>query len=256
MTPPQAILCIPGDWVDQRALVERIVHASDGYLFAGRVLLHMDSGDAFELAFEPADPRVTTAFGYAGAHWNGTADMDRIGAHASVVYLIGTGGSRAHAERLMLAGAALLKAGGLGVKVESSGIAHSPRAWHDFVASRHLFSAHDAFVLYLRGAQVYSCGMHHFGLPEATVDLVDSDDAPELLRAFTRYLFSENPTILAGQTFATSKNAPVYRVVTGTPMDDEPGSLFRNSYGTWRLEGVQENPRLKETGKWWQGLLH
>ncbi|WP_165390895.1 DUF4261 domain-containing protein [Pseudoduganella lutea] len=256
MAPQESILCIPGDWTDRHALLERIIRDSDGYLCLGPLLMHMETKDKFELQFEEFDTRMTSAFASAGRHWEGTDDMDRIATHASVVYLIGEGGSRASAERLMLAGEGLLKAGGLGVKVESSGVAHSPRAWRGLVAARHLFGVHDAFVLYVRGAHVYSCGMHHFGLPEAMVDEADVDDAAELLRTFTRYLLDENPTIRAGQTFATAADAPVFRIVEGVPIDYDADSLFRNPHGMWRLELIRPDVRPRKAAAWWRGMLN
>ena len=256
MAAPEAILCIPGDWTDHLVLGARLVRESDGYLFAGRVLMHLETKDKFELQVEKADPRIMTAFAYAGRHWDGTAAMERIATHASVAYLIGEGGSLASAERLMLAGEALIKVGGLGVKVESSGVAHSPDAWRGLVAHRHIFGAHDAFVLYVRGAQVYSCGMHHFGLPEAIVDQADVEDAAELLRIFTRYLLNERPKILAGQTFSVAKDAPVFRIVEGMPIDYGADSLFQNSYGMWRLELIRPQISTKKARSWWRGLLN
>lgn len=165
--PPDAVLCIPGNWTDLSDLGERILRDSGGYLFVGGMLMHLETGTKFELQFEDADPRMGAAFAAVGHHWDGTPEIEKIRRHTSVVYLIGQCGSDQHAEELMQAANGLLNAGGLGVKVESSGIAHSPDAWHDFVQKRHLFKAHGAYVVYVTGSQTYSCGMHHFGLPDA-----------------------------------------------------------------------------------------
>lgn len=255
MAVPNAVLCIPGPWADRSELVERIVRASEGYLFAGNVMMHLETKNKVELQFEGADPRMVAAFASAGQHWAATEAMGRIATHASVVYIIGECGGLANAERLMLAGEGVLKAGGLGVKVESCGLAHSPSRWVEFVADRHLFSAHDAYVVYVRSSQVYSCGMHHFGLPEAMVDQSDADDPAELLRVFTRYMLSEAPTIVPGQTFATSADAPVYRIVPGRAIDYAPDSLFHNPYGTWRLEALEGGTRIRKSA-WWRQWVH
>jgi hypothetical protein len=256
MTAPEAVLCIPGTWTNLSDLGDRIMRDSGGYLYAGRILMHMDTKAAVELQFEAADPRVVTAFGYAGRHWEGTADMARIADHTAVVYLIGKGGAEADAETLMLAADGLLKAGGLGVKVESSGIAHRPAAWHGFVENRHLGGAHNAFVLYLTGTHVTSCGMHHFGLPEAVVDPADADDPAELLRVFTRYLLVERSVISAGQTFSTAEHAPAYRIVEGASVDYGSDSLFNNPYGMWRLEPVAAGGGMPKKRASWRELFH
>lgn len=256
ITPPDAVLCIPGRWTDIAELGKRIIHDSGGYLFVGRLLIHLETKTTFELQFEDADPRMASAFAAAGRHWAGTPAMDEIASHTSVVYLIGKCGSQAGAEALMLAGGGLLKAGGLGVKVESSGIAHSPDAWRGFAAECHLFKAHSAFVVYVTGNQVYSCGMHHFGLPDAMVEGGDASENAELLRIFTFYLFTEQPTIHVGQTFSTAADAPVFRIVAGVGADYGSDSLFHNPYGTWQLAPLGIQAALAKTEKWFRRLLH
>jgi hypothetical protein len=234
---PEAVICIPGTWKNRSELVERVARDSGGYLFMGMLLMEMETRHTFELHFEDAHPRMATAFNAAGPHWRGSEEMSRIASHSSVVYLIGHGGSRTNAEALMGAAAALIKAGGLGVKIESTGLAHSPSAWQGLVDTRHLLTAYRAYVICLTGReQVYSCGMHNLGLREAIVDAAVDDDALDLIRRFTYYLFSESPTIQNRQTFALAPGAPVYRIFEDDGIQYEDGSLFQNPYGAWRLE--------------------
>ncbi|UYB51098.1 hypothetical protein OCJ37_13995 [Xanthomonas sp. AM6] len=233
--PPKIVLCIPGPWQDRSDLVARIVRDSGGYLFAGRILLHMESGDAFELEYESRDPRMAAAFAAAGPHWRGSPEMARIDAHASVVYLIGAGGSRVRAEAMMQAAAGLLDAGGLGVKVESSGVAHGPAAWRQLCADLSRCSAHRAYVLNITGEQVHSCGMHHFGMKDAIVDAQAASDPVGLLHTFTWYLFTEAPAVREGHTFSVAPQAPRYRLDAEPSTQFAPGDLFANPYGLWRL---------------------
>ncbi len=184
---------------------------------------------------ERRDERMQSAFMSAGPHWINTTEMARIGDHQSVVYLIGPNGATKHLEAMILAARALLKAGGLGVKVETTGIAHSPYAWHKICDELYAFRAHRAFVLVVSGREVYSCGMHNLGMKDAIVDDADSDDAAELIRSFTWFMFTEKPTIRAGQTFAVAADAPCYRLIADPGVSYEEGSLFANPYGTWRL---------------------
>lgn len=238
ISPPEAILCIPGPWASRDELAQAIARDGHGYVFAGHTLVEVNTRDTFELQFEPADPRMLKAFLSAGHHWAQAREMTRIAGHASVAYLIGHGGSRKNAESLMLAAGALLEAGGLGVKVESAGIAHSPAMWQRFLKERHLFSAHNAFVVYVTGAEVCSCGMHNLGLREVVVDNFETADAVDLVRTFAWYLFTEEPAIQAGQTFSVSADAPVYRIAASSGVPYPPGSPFTNPYGAWRLEAA------------------
>jgi hypothetical protein len=236
LPPPPLVLCIPGPWTDHDALRHALMEHGDGYLFAGRVLLHIDSGFSCTVLQEDADTRMPQAFAAAGYHWRDTPAMQAIGTHRMVVYLEGQGGSRANAEAMMLAASCLLRAGGFGVKVESSGIAHAPDAWLDFTQYLHLDSAHAALVAYVGDADnCYTCGMHNLGLHDAIIVRSDSAAPAQVLQAFTRYLFGEAPSILDGQTFRAAADARRYRVhaAAGQPYADD--DLFRNPYGTWRL---------------------
>lgn len=235
-TAPLTVLCIPGPWLSRSELVEKIVRGASGYLFAGQVLMHMQTRQTCALEFHAADPRMGAAFRAAGPHWADTADMRRIDSHAAVVYLVADGGTPLQAEALMQAAAALLDAGGLGVKVESSGVAHAPDAWRELCSDLHLFSAHRAYVLYITGPQVHSCGMHNLGLRDAIVENDgDTSGAVELLRVFTRYLFTESPTIRAGQTFSAAQDEPAYRLLDDAGPAYDADSLFANPFGFWRL---------------------
>lgn len=233
---PEMVLCIPGPWENTTELIQQLVATDSGYLFAGRILMHMQTRFSCELVFEDPDERMPRAFWAAGPHWRETAEMAAIDGHRSVVYLVGSGGSQQNAELLMRAGAALVRAGGLGVKVESTGLAHAPAVWLDHCQHLYLFFAHRALVIYLTGDEVCSCGMHNLGLKDAvTHSLDDPTAATELLRAFTHYLFTERPTIRHGQTFSVAADAPVYRIEEESSQTYEEDSLFHNPYGLWRL---------------------
>lgn len=180
------------------------------------------------------------AFRAAGPHWRDAPEMDAIARHCSVIYLIGAGGTSSAAESMIRAAAALLAVGGLGVKVESSGVAHSPKQWQALAANLDLYSAHDALVVYVTGDETYSCGMHLLGLPDTITVRTDRSSGTELLRVFTRYIYRETPVLRDGQTFAVEASAPVYSVWCDQAIVYPTGSLFANPYGYWRLEPVKE----------------
>ncbi|WP_305821015.1 DUF4261 domain-containing protein [Massilia brevitalea] len=254
---PELVLCIPGPWTSREELLESMSASDAGFVYAGHLLLEMETGFTCELVFEGADPAVTAAFRVAGPHWAASEAMADVAGHASVVYLAGKGGTREAAESMMRAGAALVDAGGLGVKVDSTGIAHGPAYWTELCHELHLQTAHRALVVYITGQDVYSCGMHNFGLPEAIVTPVDGDvqAAADLLRTFTHYLFAQAPVFEEGHTFSVSEGAPVYRVRAAPALDYGPDSLFNNPYGVWELEPEVLQKAEKKAG-WWNRLRH
>lgn len=233
---PEMILCIPGPWKDRSELITSIVNCDSGYIFAGRILMNLTSEYSCELDYCDRDPQMIGAFQAAGGHWSDTAEMAAIATHQSVVYLISDGGSREDAEATMLAAKALLKAGGLGVKVESAGLAHSPDAWIKMCQNFAQFSAHRALVVYITGRdEVYSCGMHNLGLWDAITTIDNKQQAVELLRVFTWYQFTESPELRAGQTFSVDAESDIYRLREYQGVDYGEESLFSNPYGTWEL---------------------
>jgi len=254
---PELVLCIPGPWTSREELLKSMSASDAGFVYAGHLLLEMETGFTCELVFEGADPAVTTAFKAVGPHWADSDAMAAVAGHASVVYLMGKGGARDNAESMMRAGAALIDAGGLGVKVDSTGIAHGPAYWTDLCDQLPVQTAHRALVVYITGRDVYSCGMHNFGLPEAIVTPLDGDlqAAADLLRTFTHYLFAQAPLFEDGHTFSVSEGAPVYRVRAVPGLDYGENSLFNNPYGAWELE-PEVVPTAEKKAGWWSRLRH
>lgn len=119
-------------------------------------------------------------------------------------------------------------------------------------ASRHLylFSAHEALVVYVTGEEIYSCGMHLLGLPDAITAGGDREAGVELLRVFTRYLFREAPELRDEQTFAAEADSPIYCLRRDGGVAYPADSLFANSSGYWRLVPMQvlAEPARK---RWW-----
>lgn len=228
------VLCIPGPWATRADFQAAVFEAGTGHVFAGGVLMDRQSHAAFRISFEEADPRLVTAFHNAGSHWRDTPDMVAIASHRSVVRIVDEGCSRGRAEALMQAAAALVKAGGLGVKVDSSGLAHTPAQWLELTASAHLGTAFHAMVVSVRDSEAHTCGMHNFGMADVQVGAGDPQ-AVLLALQFAHYLFFEGPAIEPGQTFSVSLDAPAYHIEEAEPVAYAAGSPLANPFGTWRL---------------------
>jgi len=234
---PQTILCVPGRWPTRGELVTAIASKSGGYLFAGMILMHIDTQDQFTLDLCGHDDRLRQAFSVAGRGRFTDSELANIEKHTFCLYLVGEGGSVRSAEKFMKAAKALLDCGGLGVKVESAGTAHSSSGWRDLCNDRSLVAMLNAFVIYVGGdGQFYSCGMHNLGLPDCAVEAdVDPSVAAKLIHTFLLYLLAEKPTIKTGQTFSADADSARYRLTmekcSQFPKDDP----FHNPFGIWTM---------------------
>lgn len=233
---PEMILCVPGPWRGQEMLAAQIQALDAGYEAFGLILMHTASGFGCDLELHGGKRKLREAFAAAGPHWRDTPAMAAIASHKSRAYLYGYGGSPENAGAMMKAAAVLVRAGGLGVMVESSGIAHAPEDWLAWTDTLHLDAAHEALVVYVKGEETCSCGMHNFGLKDAIVASNGNQaDAAELLRAFTHYMLTEDPALRDGQTYSAGDDAPVYIVRSHPGIEHGAGSLFTNPYGAWYL---------------------
>ena len=183
------------------------------------------------------DPKLHEAFRIAGGGRIADAELDAIAAHRHTLYCLSSGVSLETARQMLKFGVGLLDAGGLAIKVESSGVAHSAARWRKLAASGDLFDIYTAFVTLIGGKECfYSCGMHAFGLPDAAVPRdQDTKVAAQLLNAFNHHLVADKPSLMDGHTFSIAVDAPRFKLRL-TPCDTyEPGHPFHNPFGIWRL---------------------
>ena len=237
---PRIIVGVPGTWPSRTALVQAVAGESGGYLFAGRVLMNTATKESWELEVYEQDPNLARAFALAGRGSVTEADLDAVAAHTCTAYLIGEGGSVEAAQRMMEAACGLLRAGGVAVKVESAGKAHSRRDWTMLTERRESRALYDAYVTLIGGdGGGYSCGMQNLGLPDAAVNAALSDqDGARLLQAFLLYTLLEQPDLRSGHTFGLNPQAPSYRLSLEPCRTYERENPFFNPYGMWHLETV------------------
>ncbi len=231
----KSVLCIPGPWKDHAEFAAALAETGR-FLCAGGMLIDLQSKSAFNYRFEKADNRMAQAFRAAGPQLNEQA-FKTIERHRSVLYLISFELNLAGANALMQAAASVLDAGGLAVKVETAGLAHSATQWQEFCGATIEHSAHQAFVVYVSGLTSYSCGMHNLGLFDAavtTLNAAQASEAVELLRNFNWYQVTEAPQLEAGQTIATQQSGPFYHLALA-PSRFTPTDPFYNAFGTWQL---------------------
>ena len=239
---PQTVIGIPGRWADRTDIVTSIATRSGGYLFAGMVMMKIGTKDGFKLEIYEHDPNLKNAFSIAGRGRLTNEDLEAIASHTFTLYLVADGGLIDVAKKLMHAANALLKSGGIAVKIESAGTAYRADQWAEFCAHDYLetWAFLRAFVTYIGSDGVYySCGMHNLGFRDAIVEAdIAADEAAELLHTFLGYLVVENPTIDDRETFSVDANAPRYRLFRENCTSYAASDLFHNPFGMWKMVPV------------------
>lgn len=138
------------------------------------------------LTREPASALRRTA---AGGRFS-AAELRAIERHRTVAYLVSDEPSPAGARWVMRAAEFLLDLGGLGVKVETAGVAHPADRWRYLTRSPSSLSVYEAMVALVGGGSsgesyCYSCGMQAFGLPDCSISAaVPPDPAARVLTTF------------------------------------------------------------------------
>jgi len=241
------VIGIPGKWKNRDAIVEAIAQHSGGYIFAGMMLTHTKNDESFGLEIYEKDPNLRQAFEFAGMGQISEQELQVIEEHTFTVYIIGEGGSIQLAQKMMTVSQALLKIGGLGIKVETTGKAFDVATWNAICDLKEDAKYYDAFVTKLRAQDdvYYTCGMHNLGLKDAVIGAVDMNTAVYTLDVFSIYQIVEQPTIKTGETFSAIENSPYFEILEEEDNRYPEGDGFYNKYGMWILRPEQaEKPAL------------
>jgi hypothetical protein len=196
------------------------------------------------------DDDLRTVFARAGQGELSPALLNAIGAHGSAVYLMFDDPGYETARTAARFTGALLRAGGIAVKVETAGVAHSPERWLQACSSEEPWDIYTLFVVLVGGDDCYySCGMHNFALPDTQVPAsLGTTRGAELLNFFNIYQLVETPELIDGHTFSLAEDAPRFRLKR-EPYDPEYEEPLYNPHGLWVLTPVEASP-TKPRRRW------
>ena len=230
----RTILCIPGTWADRTEFLAACSRA--GLAAAGVFIVDTLRGQHIEFEHRGHDDRMTEAFESSSGGEVAGEELAAITNHKSVVYLIGGEGDLDKLRSLVELATRLLPLGGLGIKVDSAGVAAPIERWLALSVKFEPFGLIRCFALVATGDNdAYSCGMHNLGFPDANVDGVPIAEAKKTIDRFNLYQLLERPTLTDGQTFAAEQGARGYRLKkledSRWPKDDP----FHNPFGLWDL---------------------
>ena len=261
---PKIVFCVPGTWESQEAVAKFLNNSTVAFEFQG------------------PDSRMASAFRYCGNQWRSSlmdSDFEAVEGHSSVVYVLSRNFPAKEAapcsHHAMRIGQQLLEMGGIAIKCESSGIAHSAKRWTELVRDadagygaalqtdanedkkvegRMQFwqALYEAYVFspIADDQNLYSCGLHLLGMP----DLIVSNEVVEhtftgnsneravevvhLFHVFALYLLVECPedSFRSGNTFRCDATSPRFRVTKEPCTGYDEDDFFFNPFGRWRFE--------------------
>lgn len=233
----QIIIGVPGVWKNQAEVSQALAAQNGNLIFAGFTLMDTKMQEVAFVEMQDYDPRLVDVFETLGDTSMTDQELARIAQHRSTIWVLSSDVSIAQARQMMHVGQSLLKAGGLGIKVETSGVAHSALRWQEFAASDDLLPMYCAYVNLIEGEEYfYSCGMHNFGLPDVSVNLaVGLSEATKLLNQFNSYQLEELPQLEDGDYFSLDAHSPRYKLTFEACEVYEPEHPFYNPFGRWHL---------------------
>ena len=234
----ELIVAVPGPWQDRSDFVAQILAATDGkFMVAALMLVVASERDHIPLEFVDADPNLRRAFQVAGRGKLNGPTLGAVARHRSVAYLHFPLQVLGQQERILRFTHVLRQIGGIAVKIESAGIAHEWDAWEQLLRSDDSFDLYTGFVnLIADPHHYYSCGMHHFDLPDTQVPRSLPDgDAAHLMNQFNYYRIAENPNLEEGHTFSLAEDSPRFKLSRVDDVRYPKDHLFHNPHGLWDL---------------------
>jgi hypothetical protein len=240
---PSVVISVPGMWENREEIIAAVVSESNGLLMIGPLLRELETGDTYMVRIAEHDPALARAFAIAGRRSMSPEEIAAIERHTFTLFVIGDGASPERARAMMRVIAGLLRAGGLGVKVETAGVAHNISGWNELTEAPEPAALYHAFVTMVSAEEVYySCGMHNLGLPDVNVPRgMPADEAANLMQRFLLYILYENPDLSSGDTFSLAPDAPYFRLERVPCAMFPPDDSFHNPYGIWMLSPLEES---------------
>jgi hypothetical protein len=198
--------------------------------------LVLADGSEFELHAVPADEEFPQIFADSCPKLPTESERDRIDGYKVNICLTGRGGSVAAAKQIMSAAAAVLAAGGAGVFVDNSGIAHGATDWLTLLDSADDGGVYWAFVSTVRSTdEYYSIGMHILGFRDAIIPSTgDKERDYRTIHSFLGYTAFSGVTLNDGEMVGDVV-LPNFRVYSQADDRTPSEAPMFNPFGRWKL---------------------
>jgi len=235
--PPITVsLRIPGQWSHPRELIERL---PAGCRLTPETLVLPDK-TRVEFGAMDADDQFAQIFRSSCRQPATNDELATVDGYTVNVFLSGPGGSMQAARTMMEAGAAMVRAGGAGVFIDNSALAHGGQHWLEITEDGGPDAVSFAFVSIIRGEEeVWTMGMHVLGLRDIVMKRADIEVEGFDIIEVIRYLSRGEKPIDDGHVLA-DLNGPRFQAFTQDSDENLAGSPMHNPFGRLKLVSMRD----------------
>ena len=231
----QTTLRIPGAWSHPRELLDRM--PDEVRLLPDSLVL--PDGTEIELTALPPDEQFAGIFRSSCRRPATAEELRIVGRYTVNIALSGPGGSLDAARAMLQAGAAIVQAGGAGVFIDNSALAHGGGAWIEMADDGGPDALSYAFVSLFGGErELATMGMHVLGFPDLVMRRADGD--ADTLIEVIRYVAAGDKPIDDGHILADDRGLPRFHVARTSGDARTTASPMDNPFGRLRLTSVKE----------------
>jgi hypothetical protein len=229
-------LRIPGQWAHPKELLERL--PADCRLTGDALILP----DGTEIGFGAmqADDQFPQIFRSSCRQPPTDDERAAVDGYTVNVLLSGPGGSTEAARAMMQAGAALVRAGGAGVFIDNSGLAHGGQQWLEMTDDGGPDALSFAFVALIASqADVWTVGMHVLGLRDIVMKRADIEAQGLDIVEVIRYVCQAEKPIEDGHLLA-DLDGPRFQALTEPGPERLARTPMHNPFGRLRLVSMRD----------------
>jgi hypothetical protein len=234
--PITIALRIPGKWSHPGDLIARL---PEGCRLTAEALILPDTARV-EFGAMAADGQFAQIF-RSSCRQPATADeLVTVDGYTVNACVSGPGGSQQSARTMMQSGAALVRAGGAGVFIDNSALAHGGKNWIEMTEDGSPDALSFAFVAIIRGREeVWTMGMHVLGLRDVVMKRADADTGDFDIVEVIRYLCRGEKPIEDGHVLA-DLSGPRFQAFTQESAEQLKGSPMHNPFGRLKLVSARD----------------
>jgi hypothetical protein len=204
--------------------------------------LTLEDGSAFEFGALPPDDQFAHIFRTSCRRPATPEELAIVDNYQVNLTLCGPGGSLAAAHAIMKAAAVLIQAGGAGVFIDNSALAHGGQDWIAMTEDGGPDALSFAFATIVGGkVDIYTMGMHVLGLRDIVMRREDVERHDFDIVDVIRYLAASEKPVDDGHIIADLDGPRFKAVAEPSEVDDDhPDSPIFNPFGRLRLVSFRE----------------